>query len=320
MHTIGLLLAICLCGLACTRSGGGGVADGGGGGDDGGHRDGGPSDAGPHVLIDGGVLLIDGVPTYLYGGEVHYFRVRDRALDPVATQALWDDTLDRMVQAGMNVVTTYAPWDWHNPEDGVWDFEGAKDLGAFLDKACNRGLWVILKPGPFITAEWPNGFGSYGAVPAWWKAANPASLAKNSAGGFYDYSPLGSITQRQPSYFDPTFQSAVRSWYHQVLTVARPHLRGCLIGLQIDNETNLYWANHYGDADYSPTALANWHAWLEGKYGTIGSLNAKYQTTWTSFEQVTAPAVSPGNIDTERPHNPWFYDWYAGADGSPRLM
>lgn len=263
----------------------------------------------PHVVIDGGALFIDGRPTWLYGGDLHYFRVRAEDFDAGATWAMWAQSLDLMADAGMNLVTTYLPWDYHSPAPGTWDFSGARDVERFLTMACERHFWVVAKPGPLITGEWPRGFGTFGAVPTWWKTAHPDSLAQNSKHEPYNYSLTGASDQVQPSLSAPAYLTSVREWYRQVLPRLKPFLGKCLVALQVDNETNLFWSRRFGDADYSPSAVAHFHAWLATRYGTIGALNARYGTSWTRFEDVEPPTSSPGPTD-EVKANPAAADWY----------
>ncbi|MFO0750791.1 MAG: beta-galactosidase [Myxococcota bacterium] len=218
-----------------------------------------------------------------------------------------------MRAAHMNVVGTYTPWDYHQLGPDTWDFSGARDFPAFMELACARGFHVILKPGPLITGEWPRGFGSFGAVPEWWKAAHPGSLVRKADGSLYSYSPTGDERQRQPSYLDPDYLLAVRAWYEHILALARPYLGTCLIGLQVDNETNLYWSEPFGDVDYSPSARAFFAGWLAERYGgDIAALNARYHASYADFAAVPPPASGPGAIVdvADRRKNPALADWY----------
>lgn len=61
-----------------------------------------------------------------------------------------------MKQAGLNVLDTYVEWALHNPQDGVYDFNGIANLTHFLDIAVAEGFLVILRPGPYICAERDN--------------------------------------------------------------------------------------------------------------------------------------------------------------------
>lgn len=265
--------------------------------------------AGSHVVIEGGELRIDGVPTFLYGGDLHYFRVRDPGYDAAKTEALWVESLELMKAAGMNLVTTYAAWDYHHVGPGQWDFAGARDVGKFVDLACDRGFHVVFKPGPLITGEWPRGFGTFGAVPAWWKEAHPEALARKSDGTPFNYSPTGASDQTQPSYLHPTYLAAVEEWYSQVLAQVKKHLGGCLVAIQVDNETNLYWGNRFGDVDYSDVALAHYREFLQKKYSGIAALNARYGKSYAAFSEVEPPKSAP-SFTTPRKDNPLYADWY----------
>lgn len=267
----------------------------------------------PRIEIRDGQLFLDGVPTYLYGGEVQYFRIRDARYDEARTKAMWAETLDRMVEAGMNFVSTYIAWDYHETSDGVFDFSGAKDLPFFLELCHERGLKVLVKPGPYITAEWPTGFGSYGAVPAWLKEAHPETLALRPDGRPWSFDFLGAPSGYQCSYLHPTFLAYVRRWYARLAPIFRTYTfeRPTIYLIQLDNETNLYWGDHYS-VDYSRVALSYWRRFLELKYGTIGALNQVYGTAYTAFSEVRPPTRRPP-VGSVR-ENPWHWDWFEAAE------
>ena len=65
----------------------------------------------PHVAIRGAALQIDGRRTLLYGGELQYFRVRDRHGNAARTFDMWAERLDALAEAGLNAISTYIPWD-----------------------------------------------------------------------------------------------------------------------------------------------------------------------------------------------------------------
>ncbi len=246
-----------------------------------------------HVQIVDGALLVGGAPVFLFGGELQYFRVRDRGFDPEATWDRWEQSLELMQQAGMNLVTTYVPWDYHSPAPGVWDFSGARDLARFLAMVARRGLYLIFKPGPLITAEWPDGPGSFGAVPRWWKRAHPEALALQADGRPFSFSSRGAPDERQPSYLHPTFLAAARAWLARALAFARPYVGSNLVGVQLDNETNFYWGRRFGGVDYSPAALAHFARFLARCHGEIGRLNQLYGSSYASFDEVPPPRRAP---------------------------
>ena len=263
-----------------------------------------------HVAIREGALRVDGRPTFLFGGELQYFRVRAPDFDGPATWEMWRQTLTLMRRAGMNLVSTYVPWDYHNPAPGRWDFEGARDLGRFLELVAESGMYLLFKPGPLITAEWPGGAGTFGAVPPWWKQAHPEALARRSDGRFFSFAVTGNAAQRQPSYLHPVYLDAVREWYGRALERARPYLGQNLLGIQIDNETNFYWASPFGDLDYSPCALEHYREFLAGRYGDIEALNREYGCSASSFDGVEPPRKGPSILRRDRRANPRLRDWY----------
>ncbi|MEU7277786.1 beta-galactosidase family protein [Streptomyces sp. NPDC045431] len=91
-------------------------------------------------------FLLDGRPVRLLSGAVHYFRVHEEQ---------WDHRLAMVRAMGLNCVETYVPWNLHEPEPGRYRDVGA--LGRFLDAVAAAGLWAIVRPGPYICAEWENG-------------------------------------------------------------------------------------------------------------------------------------------------------------------
>lgn len=94
---------------------------------------------------------LDGKPVRLLSGALHYFRVHE---------AQWEHRLSMLRAMGLNTVETYVPWNLHEPRPGEFRDVGA--LGRFLDAAGRAGLWAIVRPGPYICAEWENG-----GLPAW---------------------------------------------------------------------------------------------------------------------------------------------------------
>uniref|UniRef100_A0AC11BP59 Galactosidase beta 1 like 3 n=1 Tax=Ovis aries TaxID=9940 RepID=A0AC11BP59_SHEEP len=100
----------------------------------------------PYFTLEGREFLI-------LGGSIHYFRV---------PRASWRDRLLKLRACGFNTVTTYVPWNLHEPERGTFDFSGNLDLEAFILLAEEVGLWVILRPGPYICGEM-----DLGGLPSW---------------------------------------------------------------------------------------------------------------------------------------------------------
>lgn len=106
-----------------------------------------------NFYIEGDCFYKDSEPFRILSGAIHYFRV---------PREYWRDRLLKLRECGMNTVETYVPWNAHEKHEGQFDFSGMLDLGAFLDTARELGLLAIVRPGPFICAEWEGG-----GLPAW---------------------------------------------------------------------------------------------------------------------------------------------------------
>ncbi|GAB3963223.1 beta-galactosidase [Actinoallomurus acanthiterrae] len=100
-----------------------------------------------------GRLRRDGHPHRVLAGSLHYFRVHP---------AQWADRLDRIAAMGLNAVDTYVPWNFHERHRGRIRFDAWRDVERFLELAAAAGLDAIVRPGPYICAEWDNG-----GLPAW---------------------------------------------------------------------------------------------------------------------------------------------------------
>ncbi|NWW35964.1 BGAL galactosidase, partial [Panurus biarmicus] len=155
----------------------------------------------------------DGAPFRYISGSIHYARVPRPA---------WRDRLLKMYMSGLSTVQVYIPWNYHETLPGVYDFTGNRDVEAFLDLTAELGLLVILRPGPYICAEW-----EMGGLPAWllWK-------------------PDISLRTSNPAYL-----AAVDSWLHILLPKIKPRLYqqgGNIISVQVENEYGSYYACDYG--------------------------------------------------------------------------
>jgi beta-galactosidase len=105
------------------------------------------------VTIAGDQFMRDGKPYQIISGAIHYPRV---------PREYWPDRLRKAHAMGLNTVDTYAFWNVHEPREGVFDFRGNNDIAAFVRMAQDEGLNVIVRPGPYVCAEW-----EAGGLPAW---------------------------------------------------------------------------------------------------------------------------------------------------------
>lgn len=98
-------------------------------------------------------FYLDGQPFQVRSGSIHYFRV---------VPEYWRDRLLKLKAMGLNTVETYIPWNFHEPRKGEFRFSGMADVEGFVRLAQELGLYVILRPSPYICAEW-----EFGGLPAW---------------------------------------------------------------------------------------------------------------------------------------------------------
>ncbi len=152
-------------------------------------------------------FYMDGKPFHIYSGAIHYFRVFPE---------YWKDRLLKLKAAGFNTVETYMPWNLHEPKPGCFDFSGMLDIENFLETAERLGIYAIVRPGPYICAEW-----DFGGLPAW--------LLKDKN------------MQIRCSY--PGFIEAVDRYYAEIMPRLKAHLHangGNIIAMQIENEYGSY--------------------------------------------------------------------------------
>ncbi|KAK1289663.1 Beta-galactosidase 8 [Acorus calamus] len=105
------------------------------------------------VEYDHRALLINGTRKVLISGSIHY---------PRSTPQMWPDLIQKSKDGGLDVIETYVFWNLHEPVQGQYDFEGRKDLVKFVKLVAEAGLYLHLRIGPYVCAEW-----NYGGFPVW---------------------------------------------------------------------------------------------------------------------------------------------------------
>lgn len=105
------------------------------------------------VTHDGQSFSIDGRRIWLLAGSIHYARV---------PAEVWEDRIAAAAQAGLNTIETVCPWYLHEPRKGRFSFSGQADVGRFIQLCQEAGLWVILRPGPYVGDHY-----DAGGLPAW---------------------------------------------------------------------------------------------------------------------------------------------------------
>ena len=150
---------------------------------------------------------LDGRPHRILAGALHYFRVHPD---------LWADRIRKARLMGLNAIETYVAWNQHEPHRGEWRADGDLDLGRFLDLVAAEGMHAIVRPGPYICAEWDNG-----GLPAWL---------------FRD--PEVGVRRSEPHYV-----AAVSDYLRRVYEIVAPRqvdAGGPVILVQIENEYGAY--------------------------------------------------------------------------------
>uniref|UniRef100_A0A5F8H6U6 Beta-galactosidase n=1 Tax=Monodelphis domestica TaxID=13616 RepID=A0A5F8H6U6_MONDO len=159
-------------------------------------------------------FLLEGSRFRIFGGSIHYFRV---------PREYWKDRLLKLKACGLNTLTTYIPWNLHEPERGKFNFSGNLDVEAFVQMAADIGLWVILRPGPYICSEW-----DLGGLPSWLLQDSSMELRTTYVG----------FIKAVDLYFNQLIPRVVPLQYTQ---------GGPIIAVQVENE--------YGSYDKDPNYM-----------------------------------------------------------------
>jgi beta-galactosidase len=152
-------------------------------------------------------FLLDGKTFLMISGELHYPRIPKEA---------WRHRMRMAKAMGLNTIGTYVFWNVHEPEKGKYDFSGNNDIAAFVKIAQEEGLWVVLRPSPYVCAEW-----EFGGYPYW--------LQKEE----------GLIVRS----LEPKFITAYRKYIHEVARQLAPlqvNHGGNILMVQVENEYGFY--------------------------------------------------------------------------------
>lgn len=160
------------------------------------------------LTIKDGKFYFNNEVINIYSGAIHYFRV---------IPEYWEDRLLKLKLAGLNCVETYVAWNVHEKYENQFDFEnGIANISKFLETANKLGLKVILRPGPYICAEWDNG-----GLPYWILKDRVISLRSN----------------------DEKYLSYIERFFSKLFDNIKDHFSsngGCIIAVQVENEYGSY--------------------------------------------------------------------------------
>ena len=154
----------------------------------------------------GSSFYLDGQEFKILSGAIHYFRIQPED---------WYHSLYNLKALGFNTVETYVPWNMHEPKKGQFDFQGILDIEKFLQIAQDLGLYAIVRPSPFICAEW-----EFGGMPAWLLTEHMRIRSS-----------------------DASYLRAVADYYDELLPRLVPRLLdkgGNILMMQVENEYGSY--------------------------------------------------------------------------------
>ena len=152
-------------------------------------------------------IFIDGKAVQIFSGAIHYFRVHPD---------LWRDRLEKLAMCGFNCLETYMCWNLHEPHEGEFDFSGMLDFPRFIKIAQELGLYVILRPGPYICAEWDNG-----GLPHWLMTKEGIEMRR----------------------YNKVYLEYVQKYFDRIMPLIKPlqyDEGGPIIAMQIENEYGSY--------------------------------------------------------------------------------
>ena len=152
-------------------------------------------------------FYLNGEPFQIISGSIHYFRV---------VPEYWRDRLEKLKNMGCNTVETYIPWNFHEPKKGQFLWDGMHDVIRFIEIAQELGLYLIIRPAPYICAEW-----EWGGLPAWL---------------------LAEADMRPRCSYEP-YLKHVREYYEVLIPKLVPYQidqGGKIILMQIENEYGYY--------------------------------------------------------------------------------
>jgi hypothetical protein len=220
------------------------------------------------IEYDARSFIINGKRELLIGGEFHYFRT---------PRELWEDRIVKMKRSGSNLVTTYIAWNWHEQVEGQQDWTGDRDLPHFIELCTKHDMFVVVKPGPYICAEW-----DFGGHPDW-------LLSKKI--------PLRVLNDDYLKYVD--------KWYKSVAGIIKPYLvtnGGNVIAIQVENEYDHLM--EFGEEKITEEDAIEYFTRLK-------AMMDKYGIDIPKFANEAKFLRGSGIIDTRTyyPSIPWFWRW-----------
>ncbi|WP_165822537.1 beta-galactosidase [Paenibacillus montanisoli] len=231
-------------------------------------------------------LRIGGQAEIILCASLFYFR------NP---RAHWRERLEQVKAFGYNAIDVYFPWNYHELEEGSWDFAGERDVEAFLQLAAEVGLWVVARPGPYICSEWDGG-----ALPAY-LFAKPDIVIRST---------------------DPIYLKAVENWFDQILPILAKYEQGrggSIICVQLENELDFY---DCPDPKSYITALRDMalHRGIKAPMIACAGQGGLYEASGLVEGVVPTCNFYPNDKDPEFEHKVTAYEQRLSDSGLPLLV
>jgi beta-galactosidase len=169
-----------------------------------------------------GAFLLDGKNFQIISGEMHPARI---------PREYWRHRIQMAKAMGCNTIAAYVFWNYHETKEGVFDFtSGNHNIGEFLRICKEEGMWVLLRPGPYVCAEW-----DFGGLPTY----------------------LLKIPDIKIRCMDPRYMSAVTRYVNRLAKEIKPLQctnGGPVVMVQIENE----YGSYGNDREYIKTLRKLW--------------------------------------------------------------
>ncbi len=262
------------------------------------------------IRLQNGQFMLDEKPLFILSGEIHYFR---------SPYKIWKTYLKKAKEAGLNTVSTYIPWRWHEYKEGKFDFTGKtkreRDLLSFLKMAESEGLYLFLRPGPVCHGEIVDD-----GLPGWLIDKYPQIRMKDPDGSY--------IGRNFISFPSPVYRKLVSIWYSEIMPVIESRQvtkGGNVIMIQLDNEISMInWITK--QIDYSEAAKNGYRDFLKERYADIKNLNDHYKTKYRDFSEIE-PRVYNENSFPDATYWDWadywreyFSDYFKFLAGTARSL
>jgi beta-galactosidase len=212
------------------------------------------------IDFDSRGFLINGERTFIVSAGMEYARV---------PRELWRDPLLRLKRAGFNTVEMYTFWNFHEPQEGKFDFSGDHDLDAFLKLLRQMDMYAIVRVGPYYCAEW-----TMGGYPLWLRS-KPGLLV------------------RQPNV---PFETYVDRFFDKLIPIVAANQinrGGSVILVQLENEHPQGWG----------TVMPN--AYFTHLRDKALSLGIEVPYFFSGLHHANDPAGNAGSLDDPTRPNPW---------------